>query len=127
MVDTVHAAIPARARPGDKHAATRTFQALRIAVNDELTILGHALESAVDRLAKGGTLAALSYHSLEDRIVKQLFARLSGRGPSQDLLYGKPPPTTVELLTRKPQEPDPAEVAANPRARSARLRAVRKL
>ncbi|MDQ2800912.1 MAG: 16S rRNA (cytosine(1402)-N(4))-methyltransferase RsmH, partial [Armatimonadota bacterium] len=54
LVDTVHAAIPVRARPVDKHAATRTFQALRIAVNDELTILGHALESAVDRLAKGG-------------------------------------------------------------------------
>jgi len=126
LVDTVHAAIPARARPGDKHAATRTFQALRIAVNDELTVLGHALESAVDRLAKGGTIAALSYHSLEDRIVKQLFARLSGRGPGEGL-YGTPPPAVVHLLTRKPQEPDQAEVAANPRARSARLRAVRKL
>jgi 16S rRNA (cytosine1402-N4)-methyltransferase len=126
LVDTVHAAIPARARPGDKHAATRTFQALRIAVNDELTVLGHALESAVDRLAKGGTIAALSYHSLEDRIVKQLFARLSGRGPGEGL-YGTPPPAVVHLLTRKPQEPNPAEVAANPRARSARLRAVRKL
>jgi len=126
LVDTVHAAIPARARPGDKHAATRTFQALRIAVNDELTVLGHALESAVDRLAKGGTIAALSYHSLEDRIVKQLFARLSGRGPGEGL-YGTPPPAVVHLLTRKPQEPDPVEVAANPRARSARLRAVRKI
>ena len=127
LVDTVHAAIPARARPEDKHAATRTFQALRIAVNDELNILGHALESAVDRLTKGGALAVLSYHSLEDRIVKQLFAHLSGRGPSQDLLYGKPPPARVELLTRKPQEPETTEVAANPRARSARLRVVRKL
>ena len=126
LVDTVHAAIPARARPGDKHAATRTFQALRIAVNDELTVLGHALESAVDRLAKGGTMAALSYHSLEDRIVKQLFARLSGRGPGEGL-YGTPPPAVVHMLTRKAQEPDPAEVAANPRARSARLRAVRKI
>ena len=127
LVDTVLAAIPARARPEDKHAATRTFQALRIAVNDELTILGHALESAVDRLTKGGALAVLSYHSLEDRIVKQLFAHLSGRGPSEDLLYGKPPPAVVELLTRKPQEPASTEVAANPRARSARLRVVRKL
>ena len=126
LVDTVHAAIPARARPGDKHAATRTFQALRIAVNDELTVLGHALESAVDRLAQGGTIAALSYHSLEDRIVKQLFARLSGRGPGEGP-YGTPPPAVVALLTRKAQEPDPAEVAGNPRARSARLRAARKL
>ena len=126
LVDTVYAAIPARARPGDKHAATRTFQALRIAVNDELTVLGHALESAVDRLAKGGTIAALSYHSLEDRIVKQLFARLSGRGVGEGL-YGTPPQAVVALLTRKAQEPDPVEVAANPRARSARLRAARKL
>ena len=126
LVETVHAAIPVRARPDDKHAATRTFQALRIAVNDELTILGHALESAIDRLNKGGTLAALSYHSLEDRIVKQLFARLSGRGPGEGI-YGTPPPAVAALLTRKPQEPDLAEVAANPRARSARLRAVRKL
>lgn len=126
LIETVHAAMPARARPEDKHAATRTFQALRIAVNDELTILGHALESAADRLAKGGTLIVLSYHSLEDRIVKQLFAHRSGHGPG-DLIYGKPPPASVELLTRKPVEPAASEVAANPRARSARLRAVRKL
>jgi len=126
LVETVHAAMPVRARPADKHAATRTFQALRIAVNDELTVLGHALGSAVDRLAQGGTIAALSYHSLEDRIIKQLFARLSGRGPGEGL-YGTPPPAVVALLTRKPLEPDAAEVAANPRARSARLRAARKL
>ena len=126
LVETVHAAIPVRARPDDKHAATRTFQALRIAVNDEFTVLGHALESAVDRLTKGGTIAALSYHSLEDRIVKQFLARLSGRGPAQDF-YGNPPPAVVELLTRKAWEPGGAEVAANPRARSARLRAARKL
>jgi 16S rRNA (cytosine1402-N4)-methyltransferase len=68
----------------------------------------------------------LSYHSLEDRIVKQVFARLSGRGPGEGI-YGTPPPATVTLLARKPLEPDPAEVAANPRARSARLRTVRKL
>ncbi|MGI4787392.1 MAG: 16S rRNA (cytosine(1402)-N(4))-methyltransferase RsmH [Janthinobacterium lividum] len=126
LIETVHAAIPVKARPEDKHAATRTFQALRIAVNDELTILGHALESAVDRLTKGGTAAALSYHSLEDKIVKQSFAHLSGRGPGEGI-YGAPPPAIVELLTRKPTEPESAEVAANPRARSARLRAVRKL
>ena len=126
LIETVHAAIPVKARPDDKHAATRTFQALRIAVNDELAILGHALGSAAERLAQGGTLAVLSYHSLEDRIVKQLFARLSGRGPGEGI-YGMPPPAVVTLLTRKPTEPGPAEVAANPRARSARLRAVRKL
>ncbi len=126
LIETVHAAIPVKARPEDKHAATRTFQALRIAVNDELAILGHALESAALRLAKGGTLAVISYHSLEDRIVKQQFAHLSGRGPGEGI-YGTPPPATVTLLTRKPVEPEPVEIAANPRARSARLRAVRKL
>lgn len=126
LIETVHAAIPVKARPDDKHAATRTFQALRIAVNDELGILGHALESAVSRLAKDGVAAVLSYHSLEDRIVKQKFAEASGRGPG-DAIYGMPPPALAELLTRKPVEPGAAEVAANPRARSARLRAVRKL
>ena len=126
LIETVHAAIPVKARPDDKHAATRTFQALRIAVNDELTILGHALGSAIDRLTKGGTLTALSYHSLEDRIIKQQFALLSGRGPGEGI-YGTPPPASVTLLTRKPAEPSAAEVASNPRARSARLRAVRKL
>lgn len=126
LIETVHAAIPVKARPDDKHAATRTFQALRIAVNDELGILGHALESAVSRLTKDGVLAVLSYHSLEDRIVKQKFAEASGRGPG-DAIYGMPPPALSALLTRKPVEPGSAEVAANPRARSARLRAVRKL
>ena len=126
LIETVHAAIPVKARPDDKHAATRTFQALRIAVNDELGILGNALESAVSCLVKEGVAAVLSYHSLEDRIVKQKFAETSGRGPG-DAIYGKPPPALTELLTRKPVEPSAAEVAANPRARSARLRAVRKL
>jgi len=126
LVETVHAAMPARARPEDKHAATRTFQALRIAVNDELTSIGHALESAVDRLAEGGTIVAISYHSLEDRIVKQLFATLSGRGPGEGP-YGTRPPAVLELLTRKPLTATAAEVAQNPRARSAVLRAARRI
>ncbi len=126
LIETVHAAIPVRARPPDRHAATRTFQALRIAVNEELSVLGHALESAADRLTKGGKVAALSYHSLEDRILKQVFLHLSGRGPGEGI-YGTPPPALAELLTRKPVEPESGEIAANPRARSARLRAVRKL
>jgi 16S rRNA (cytosine1402-N4)-methyltransferase len=125
LIETVHAAIPVKARPPDRHAATRTFQALRIAVNDELGILEAALENAVRRLAPDGVAAALSYHSLEDRIVKQVFARLSGRGPGEGI-YGTPPPAVTELLTRKPVEPSASEVAANLRARSARLRAVRK-
>ena len=126
LVDIVHAAIPVSARPPDIHAATRTFQALRIAVNEELTVLGHALESTIDRLDKGGRLVVLSYHSLEDRIVKQLFARLGGKlggeGP-----YGTRPPASIELTTKKPLGPTAEEVANNPRARSAKLRAARKL
>ncbi len=126
LVETVLAAMPSRARPEGKHAATRTFQALRIAVNDELISIEHALEAAVTRLAPGGTLVALSYHSLEDRLVKQLFTRLSGRGPGEGP-YGTRPPAVLELLTRKPVGPSAAEVAANPRARSAVLRAARHL
>jgi len=126
LVETVLAAMPSRARPEGKHTATRTFQALRIAVNDELTSIEHALETAVHRLAPGGTLVALSYHSLEDRLVKQLFTRLSGRGPGEGP-YGTRPPAVLELLTRKPVGPSANEVAANPRARSAVLRAARHL
>jgi 16S rRNA (cytosine1402-N4)-methyltransferase len=126
LVEIVHAAIPVAARPPDIHAATRTFQALRIAVNEELTVLGHALESTVDRLNKGGRLVVLSYHSLEDRIVKQLFTRLAGRSGGEGP-YGTRPPALVDLLTKKPIPPRPEEIADNPRARSAKLRAIRKL
>lgn len=126
LVEIVHAAIPVSARPPDIHAATRTFQALRIAVNEELTILGHALESTIDRLSKGGVLTVLSYHSSEDRIVKQLFARLAGRGEPEGP-YGDRPQAIMELVTRKAEAPDPEEVRANPRSRSAKLRAVRRL
>ena len=126
LVDTVLAAMPAAARPGDKHAATRTFQALRIAVNDELAVLERALEGAIGRLAPGGVIAALSYHSLEDRIVKQTFARLSGKGEGQGP-YGTRPPAVLEPLTRRPLAPSAGEVAANPRARSAHLRSARRL
>jgi len=126
LVDTVLAAMPQAARPTGKHAATRTFQALRIAVNDEMTVLGHALESAVDRLNKGGTMAALSYHSIEDRTVKQFFARLAGRAAGEGP-YGQRPPPILQLLTKKPIVPQADEVADNPRARSALLRAARRL
>jgi 16S rRNA (cytosine1402-N4)-methyltransferase len=118
--------MPVAARPADKHPATRTFQALRIAVNDELTILRHALESAADRLARGGVLAVLSFHGLEDKIVKQLFTQLAGRGEGEGP-YGHRPPATVELLTKKPEYAGTAEIDRNPRARSVRLRAVRRL
>lgn len=93
------------------HPATRTFQALRIAVNDELSALREALPQAVELLRPGGVLCVISFHSLEDRIVKP-FLREAAR-------TGK-----VRLLTKKPVRPSPEEVARNPRARSARLRAA---
>lgn len=99
------------------HPATRTFQALRIAVNQELAQLEAALPQAVALLRPGGRLAVISFHSLEDRIVKQFFRAESGYGAGE---LQHPPRLTV--LTRKPIVADAAECAANPRARSAKLR-----
>lgn len=116
-------------KPHQIHPATRTFQALRIAVNDELGELARALAAAERALAPGGTLAIVTFHSLEDRIVKQFFAERSGRGRARSrLLPGEPvpPPSTFELVTPQPIGPGEAEIMANPRARSARLRVGRR-
>ncbi len=111
------------------HPATRTFQALRIAVNDELGMLERALPQAVELLRPGGRLAVISFHSLEDRIVKRFFRR-----ESMDCICppGQPVCTcshraAVRLVTRRPVTATAAEVAANPRSRSAKLRVVEKL
>ena len=116
----------APARPGDAiHPATRVFQALRIAVNDELGQLLGGLEAAERLLAPGGRLAVVTFHSLEDRIVKLFFARRSGRGRAASrLLPGEPAPpaATFRLAGGQPILPGRAELAANPRARSAKLR-----
>ena len=111
------------------HPATRTFQALRIAVNRELEELDRFVASAVDLLQPDGRFVAISFHSLEDRIIKQELRRLSG--------YCQCPPRTpvcvcgarrvVEILTKRPVTPEQSEIDENPRARSARLRACRKL
>jgi 16S rRNA (cytosine1402-N4)-methyltransferase len=122
------AQIIARANPGkpqDIHPATRSFQALRIAVNEELDELTRALEAAERLLRPGGRLAVVTFHSLEDRIVKQFFALRSGRGRAVSrLLPGEtPPPTpTFVLMAAQPVAPSGAECARNPRARSAKLR-----
>lgn len=120
----VWAAYPARERHGRIHPATRTFQALRIAVNDELAAIEPALEAAAERLRPGGRVVVLSYHSLEDRIVKRTFEWLSGRcrcGPeAPECRCGARP--LLRIVTRKPVEPTEEETAENPRARSARLR-----
>ncbi len=114
------------ARPQDIHPATRSFQGLRIAVNDELGELVKALTAAEKLLASGGRLAVVSFHSLEDRIVKQFFALRSNRGRAASrLLPGEPvpPPSTFTLEGKHPITAGSAETHTNPRARSARLRA----
>lgn len=110
---------------GKKHPATQVFQALRIAVNDELASLEEGLGLLLDFLRPGGTLAVLSYHSLEDRIVKQLFQSLAPRQKHNK--YSTSTPTTPwELRTPKPLLPSPQECSENPRARSAKLRVIHK-
>jgi len=111
------------------HPATRTFQALRIAVNQELEGLGEFVESAVDLLIPGGNFVGISFHSLEDRILKRELRRLSGHCdcPPRQPVCSCGARRAVEILTRRPVTPKPAEMDANPRARSAKLRACRKL
>jgi 16S rRNA (cytosine1402-N4)-methyltransferase len=101
-------------RHGKIHPATRTFQALRIAVNGELDSLEAALPQAVELLAPGGRVAVIAFHSLEDRIVKQFFRAESG--------YGSQAPARLRIVTKKPIEAGPEEARANPRSRSAKLR-----
>ena len=129
LVDAITQAIPAPARFGGGHPAKRTFQGIRIAVNDELAQIDEALPAAWQLLAEGGTLAVIAFHSLEDRRVKRFMAaRLQGCICPPDLpvcACGRTP--EAELVFRRSVVPTPGEVAANPRARSARLRAARKL
>ena len=125
----VTAAIPARARPHRIHPATKTFQALRIAVNDELAALQTGLVAAIHHTRAHGRVVVLSYHSLEDGVTKETLRRLA-RGcqcpPSLPSCACDRRPW-VRVLTRKPLRPGPEEIAANPRARSARLRAAGRL
>ena len=129
LVEIVRAAIPAPARFGDGHPAKRVFQALRIAVNDELGALETALPAALEMLRPGGRVAAISFHSLEDRIVKR-FLRDAERGcecpPDFPVcVCGREP--LLRAISRKPVRPSAREVADNPRAASARLRAAVKV
>lgn len=129
LVEVIKAAIPASARRAGGHPAKRTFQALRIEVNGELDVLKRGLESALKWLNPGGRIAVISYHSLEDRIVKDVFASYANRCTCpHDLplcMCGRKP--VVKLVTRKPILPTAAEIERNPRARSAKLRVCEKL
>jgi 16S rRNA (cytosine1402-N4)-methyltransferase len=129
LVDVVRAAIPAPARFGDGHPAKRVFQALRIEVNGELDSLEAGLPAALEMLRPGGRLAVISFHSLEDRIVKR-FLRARARGctcpPELPVcVCGKEP--ELRILTPKPLRPSAREIDLNPRATSARLRAAVKV
>jgi 16S rRNA (cytosine1402-N4)-methyltransferase len=123
LADIVASAV--RGRAGDIHPATRTFQALRIFVNDELGELVSALTAAERILKSGGRLVAVSFHSLEDRIVKTFFAgRGDTRAGSRHMPEATRPAPSLRVLTKRPLVADAEEVARNPRARSAKLRAA---
>jgi 16S rRNA (cytosine1402-N4)-methyltransferase len=125
LASLIAQAVP-RQRGSRIHPATRVFQALRIAVNDELTAVERVLPLAVDLLRPGGRLAVISFHSLEDRLVKQYFRDASTEIVSPPGMMLEEKRASLALITRKPIEADEAEVAINPRSRSAKLRVVEK-
>jgi 16S rRNA (cytosine1402-N4)-methyltransferase len=129
LARAVEAAIPRNAWPRDIHPATRTFQALRMRVNDELGSLERGLEGALEILAPGGRLAVISFHSLEDGLVKR-FLRREATGcicPPEQPVCTCGHQATLRIVTRRPLRPSLEEVATNPRSRSARLRAAERL
>lgn len=129
LVEIIKRSIPAHARDGGHHPAKRSFQALRIEVNAELDVIAPAIKSAVGLLKPGGRIAIITFHSLEDRIVKQAFADLScGCTCPKSFpvcVCGKKP--ICKVITRKPILPSPEELEINPRSRSAKLRVAEKL
>ena len=128
LVEIIKAAIPASARRAGGHPAKRTFQALRIEVNGELDVLERALHAAVRWLNPGGRIAVISYHSLEDRIVKDIFNSYANRctcPPDLPVCMCEKEPV-LDVITRKPIVPTDAEIERNPRARSAKLRVAQR-
>ena len=129
LVDAIKAAIPKKMRDENQHPAKRTFQAIRIEVNRELDVIEKTLLVAVDMMNEGGVLAVITFHSLEDRIVKNVFKKLqySCTCPPEFPVCICNSKQVVEIITRKPILPSENEVEMNPRSRSAKLRAARKL
>lgn len=128
LADLVRDAIPAATRRTGGHPAKRTFQALRIEVNDELSVLRQALPAAIDAVGVGGRVVVMSYHSLEDRITKRIFAEHSRSDAPPDLpVVPEEHQPLLRLLTRGAEKASEAEIARNPRARSVRLRAVERV
>ncbi|MBM7565699.1 16S rRNA (cytosine(1402)-N(4))-methyltransferase RsmH [Paenibacillus sacheonensis] len=130
LVEIIKSAIPAAARRTGPHPAKRTFQALRIAVNDELGAEETALEQTVDVLKPGGRASVITFHSLEDRICKQLFAKFVEKctcPPDFPMCVCGGGDGKLKLVTRKPIVPSEAELEQNPRARSAKLRVAERL
>jgi 16S rRNA (cytosine1402-N4)-methyltransferase len=128
FAELVAEAAPNPPGPRGPHPATKTFQGVRIAINDELGALAEALPKAFEKLNQGGVLVVISFHSLEDRMVKRYMNEVSGRPIHRDDNRGQDERIKLaELLTRKAIQPSEAEQTRNPRSRSARLRAVRRL
>ena len=128
LVELVRDAIPAPARRTGGHPAKRTFQALRIEVNDELSVLRRALPAAIEAIGVGGRVVVMSYHSLEDRLTKQAFAQATRSTVPPDLPFvpeGSEPP--LRLVTRGAEKASAQEIEENPRAASVRLRAVERV
>ncbi|MGN1381427.1 MAG: 16S rRNA (cytosine(1402)-N(4))-methyltransferase RsmH [Eubacterium sp.] len=133
LVDIIKRAIPAASRREGPHPAKRTFQAIRIEVNDELGQLKRAVDAFCDVLAPGGRLAIITFHSLEDRIVKQAFQKRAN--PDQGIMAGLPPELAggalkhadIRRITKKPITPSDEELEQNPRSRSAKLRVIEKI
>lgn len=129
LVDVIKSAIPAAAREGGHHPAKRTFQAIRIEVNGELSVIQPAIESASELLTPGGRIAIITFHSLEDRIVKQSYVKLAEGCTCPPRIpvcvCGNKP--KVKIISKKPILPTDTEIEENPRSRSAKLRVAEKL